>query len=145
MGNDNSLNKSYSHKQRTFMFMVILFVSSCNSTINNNNNNHYHNNSNSNNTNNYNNNNNLNETLPSQQQVVTLSNITLFVNSPTGARVCFPNCKCDSNRMIFNEYDYDDKHTVYCQIPDTLKEVPLIPRRNITIHVTDMYVLYTLL
>ena len=123
MGNDKSLNKSYSYQRKTLMFVVILFVSSCSSaTINNNNNN-----------------NNSNETLPSQQ-MVTLCNVTLFVNSPSAKFVCNNICKCTSTRS-FDDYGYDDKHKVSCQIPDTLKEIPLMPRWNVTVHVTELYVL----
>ena len=128
MGNDKSINKSYSYEQKTLMFVVILFVSSCSSvTINNNNNN-----------NNNNSNNNSNETLPSQQ-MVTLSNVTLFVNSPSAKFVCNNICKCTSTRS-FDDYGYNDKHKVSCQIPDTLKEIPLMPRWNVTVHVTELYV-----
>ena len=123
MGNDKSLKKSYSYKQKTLMFVVILFVSSCSSAAINNNNN---------------NNNNSNETFPSQQ-MVTLSNVTLFVNSPTTEYVCDSICKCTSTRS-FDDYGYDDKHKVSCQMPDTLKEIPLMPRWNVTVHVTELYV-----
>ena len=120
MGNDKSLNNSYSYQRKTLMFVVILFVSSCSSaTINNNNNN-------------------SNETLPSQQ-MVTLSNVTLFVNSPSAKFVCDNICKCTSTRS-FDDYGYDDKHKVSCQMPDTLKEIPLMPRWNVTVRVTELYV-----
>ena len=124
MGNDMWLSKSNPCEQKTLMFVVILFVSSCSSvTINNNNNNS---------------NNNSNETLPSQQ-MVTLSNVTLFVNSPSAKFVCNNICKCTSTRS-FDDYGYNDKHKVSCQIPDTLKEIPLMPRWNVTVHVTELYV-----
>ena len=120
MGDDMWLIKSNPCEQKTLMFVVILFVLSCSSvTINNNNKN-------------------SNETLPSQQ-MVTLSNVTLLVNSPSAKFVCNNICKCMSTRS-FDDYGYDDKHKVSCQIPDTLKEIPLMPRWNVTVHVTELYV-----
>ena len=127
MGDNMWLIKSNPCEQKTLMFVVILFVLSCSSvTINNNNNN------------NNNSNNNSNETLPSQQ-MVTLSNVTLFVNSPSAKFVCNNICKCMSTRS-FDDYGYDDKQKVSCQIPDTLKEIPLMPRWNVKVHVTELYV-----
>ena len=140
------INKSYSCGQKTLMFVLILFVSSLSSiatmTTNNNsssnsNNNH---NSSSNNNNSSNSNSNSNsddsssETLASQK-MVTRSNLTLFVKSPTTDDVCTMGiCQCKSWPTV------PGKHTVSCQNPDTLKEIPLMRLWTITVNITELYV-----
>ena len=134
MGYRNPLNKNYSYEQRTLICVMIFFVSSCSPTINNSSNNITITNSNSKGNSSISNS--LNQTTASLK-IVTVSNVTLFVDSPAEEFVCRTICTCRSFRY---SKDDPDTHSVSCQIPDTLAEIPLMQYWNQTENVHELYV-----